>query len=67
MKICQTAFLPKFSNLFVPNFSLKKEATSVQLLSELGDKWKSFDVIGIDEGQFYKDVSELFALINQQF
>ena len=26
-------------------------------LSELGDSWMNYDVIGIDEGQFYADVS----------
>ena len=31
-------------------------------LSELGDTWKSADVIGIDEAQFYKDVSH-YSLI----
>jgi hypothetical protein len=29
----------------------------VTTLAELGDTWKDFDVIGIDEGQFYSDVS----------
>ena len=27
------------------------------MLSELGDSWKQYDVLGIDEGQFFKDVS----------
>ena len=27
------------------------------MLSELGEDWKEYDVIGIDEGQFFKDVS----------
>ena len=27
-------------------------------MKELGDDWKSYDVIGIDEGQFYSDVVE---------
>jgi len=31
----------------------------VTTLAELGDDWKEFDVIGIDEGQFYTDVSNL--------
>lgn len=26
-------------------------------LAELGDTWQDYDVIGIDEGQFYSDVS----------
>ena len=32
---------------------------SVRQLSELGDSWRNYDCIGIDEGQFYKDVSKL--------
>ena len=28
-------------------------------LAELGDTWKEYDVIGIDEGQFYHDVSTI--------
>jgi len=35
---------------------MKKEAIAVRALSELGDLWKKFDVIGIDEGQFYADI-----------
>jgi len=29
----------------------------VTKLAELGDEWKHYDVIGVDEGQFYLDVS----------
>jgi thymidine kinase len=32
-------------------------------LSEIKDQWKDFDVIGIDEGQFFEDVSTLFLVI----
>ena len=39
----------------------KQEATSVTTLAELGDTWKEYDVIGIDEGQFYQDVSARFS------
>jgi len=42
---------------------MKKEAIAVRALSELGDLWKKFDVIGIDEGQFYADVSNSPTLI----
>ena len=35
-------------------------------LSELGDSWKQADVIGIDEAQFYKDVSH-FSLFTSKF
>lgn len=31
---------------------------AVTKLSELGNQWKDYDVIGIDEGQFYADVVE---------
>mmetsp|Transcript_14171 Transcript_14171/g.19266 ORF Transcript_14171/g.19266 Transcript_14171/m.19266 type:complete len:199 (+) Transcript_14171:175-771(+) len=37
---------------------LTENARAVTLLSELGDDWKNFDVIGVDEGQFYNDVVE---------
>ena len=44
-------FNPKLIN------RIKEEAVAVSQLSELGEIWKEADVIGIDEGQFYKDVS----------
>lgn len=34
------------------------EAVPVTLLAELGDQWRAYDVIGIDEGQFFNDVSQ---------
>lgn len=36
--------------------NLKRSAVAVRELSELDDDWKSFDVIGIDEGQFFTDI-----------
>ena len=30
---------------------------AVKALSEIGDTWKNYEVIGIDEGQFFRDVS----------
>jgi len=27
-------------------------------MSEIGDSWKQFDVIAIDEGQFFEDIAE---------
>jgi hypothetical protein len=38
-------------------FRIKQQAISVSKLAEVGDQWKKWDVIGIDEGQFYPDVS----------
>jgi thymidine kinase len=35
---------------------LSKEAIPVEKLSELGDVWMNFDVIGVDEGQFFTDI-----------
>jgi hypothetical protein len=29
----------------------------VTKLSEIGDTWKNYDVVGVDEGQFFLDVS----------
>jgi len=43
---------------------VKNTALAVTKLSELGDHWKAFDVLGIDEGQFFPDIvsfSELAA------
>ena len=36
----------------------KQPATPINTLRELGDQWKNFDVIGIDEGQFFSDIVE---------
>ena len=35
---------------------MRNAATAVTKLSEMEDYWKSFDVIGIDEGQFFPDI-----------
>jgi len=35
----------------------KIKAVCVKTLAEIGDKWKNYDVIGVDEGQFFTDVS----------
>ena len=40
-------------------YRIKEEAVSVSELSQLGEAWKEADVIGVDEAQFYKDVSDL--------
>ena len=34
-------------------------AISARALAEVADVWSSYDVIGIDEGQFFPDVSTL--------
>ena len=39
-------------------YRLKEKAQAVTKLSELGDSWMQYDVIGVDEGQFYSDVVE---------
>ena len=38
-------------------YSNKIKAVCVKTLAEIGDKWKNYDVIGVDEGQFFTDVS----------
>lgn len=35
-----------------------KEAVPLTHLSEIGEEWRNFDVIGIDEGQFFTDLVE---------
>lgn len=54
-------YFPIFLNLkcviLLFMYSLKRQAVAVREISEVGDDWKSFDVIGIDEGQFFTDVS----------
>ena len=32
------------------------QATPINVLSQLGDEWKAYNVIGIDEGQFFPDI-----------
>ena len=36
----------------------KQPATPLNTLAELGDQWLSYDVIGVDEGQFFEDIVE---------
>ena len=43
---------------FFQFFRLKKDARSVSCLAELGNDWRDYDVIGIDEGQFFPDIIE---------
>jgi hypothetical protein len=35
----------------------KKKAVSCKKLSDIGQMWRDYEVIGIDEGQFFEDVS----------
>lgn len=37
--------------------SNKIKAVAVKELADIGDKWNNYDVIGVDEGQFFPDVS----------
>jgi len=37
---------------------IKGKAISATCLSDLGDSWRKFDVIGVDEGQFFSDIIE---------
>ena len=36
----------------------KMEAKPINMLRDLGQEWTHFDVIGIDEGQFFVDIVE---------
>ena len=45
-------------------FRIKEGAVAVTTLAELDESWKEADVIGIDEAQFYKDVSENWSQYN---
>ena len=46
--------------LFFANRRTEK-AVAVTKLEELGDLWRDYDVLGIDEGQFYLDVSRQYT------
>ena len=35
-----------------------KSATPVSQLADLGNAWEAYDVIGVDEGQFFNDIVE---------
>lgn len=50
----------RFGNLteIATHSGTKHEAKAVTRLSDLGDSWLEFDIIGIDEGQFFPDVVE---------
>jgi hypothetical protein len=36
------------------------KAIGARTLKEIGDTYRDYDVIGIDEGQFFPDVSDTF-------
>ena len=40
-----------------------RTAIAVSHLAQTDNYWRQFDVIGIDEGQFYEDVSKINLLI----
>lgn len=40
----------------VTHGGVKSTAIAVTRLLDLGDKWMPFDVIGVDEGQFFEDI-----------
>ena len=40
----------------------KMTATPINRLADLGDEWMNFDVVGIDEGQFFEDLVEFSEL-----
>ena len=37
---------------------IQKQAKPINELAALGDEWQNFDVIGVDEGQFFADIVE---------
>ena len=43
---------------------LTENARAVTRLEELGDSWRDYDVLGVDEGQFYLDVSILLGCLS---
>ena len=34
------------------------QATSCSTLADIGEQWREYDVVGIDEGQFFPDLHE---------
>ena len=49
----------KFQIVVILCIRVKAAAVAVKELAEIGDLWTKYDVIGIDEGQFFCDVSLL--------
>ena len=45
-------------------YRLTENARAVTRLEELGDSWRDYDVLGVDEGQFYLDVSILLGCLS---
>ena len=37
---------------------ITQDATPINVLADLGDCWREYDVIGVDEGQFFTDIVE---------
>jgi thymidine kinase len=37
---------------------ISTEAIPVPVLANIGETWKEFDVVGVDEGQFFPDIVE---------
>jgi thymidine kinase len=48
----------RYNNSFAisTHTGMKREATPVTTLAQIGDLWREYDVIGIDEGQFFSDL-----------
>lgn len=63
---CRRSFIIKYSKdtrysseaMASHDKAMLKVNASVSCLSEIGNDWKEFDVIGIDEGQFFSDLLE---------
>ena len=45
-------------NKIITHSGLSHDAVPVNKLLDLGETWRNYDVIGIDEGQFFTDIVE---------
>ena len=43
------------------------KAIGATKMSQVGEEWRSYDVIGVDEGQFFDDVSLVLPIYSDRY